>query len=79
MRKRRLKFYANIKIKELFRLRLLKHFKHCEKIYVKPKMRSEMKLTSALNEDLAATGSKQRDNTDKTTFKALDFDLKVSH
>lgn len=40
MRKRRLKFYANIKIKELFRLRLLKHFKHCEKIYVKPKMRS---------------------------------------
>lgn len=68
MRKRRLKFYANIKIKELFRLRLLKHFRHNEKIYVKPKMRSEMKLISALNEGLAATGTKQRDITDKTPF-----------
>lgn len=68
MRKRRLKFYANIKIKELFRLRLLKQFKHNEKIYVKPKMRSEMKLISALNEGLAPTGTKQRDITDKTTF-----------
>lgn len=68
MRKRRLKFYANIKIKELFRLRLLKHFKHDEKMYVKPKMKTEMKLISALNEGLAATGSKQRDITGKTTF-----------
>lgn len=41
-------------------------------------MRSKMKLISALNEDLAATSTKQRDITDKTTFKALDFDLKVS-
>lgn len=68
MRKRRLKFYANIKIKELFRLRLLKHFKHNEKIYVKSKMRSEIKLISALNEGLAVTGTKQRYITDKTTF-----------
>lgn len=68
MRKRRLKFYANIKIKELFRLRLLKHFKHNEKIYVKAKMRSEMKLISALNEGLVVTGTKQRYITDKTTF-----------
>lgn len=68
MRKRRLKFYANIKIKELFRLRLLKHFKHNEKIYVNPKRRSEMKLISALNEGLAVTGTKQRYITDKTTF-----------
>lgn len=37
-------------------------------MYVKPKMRSEMKLISALNEGLAATGTKQRDITDKTTF-----------
>lgn len=64
-----IKFYTNIKIKELFRPRLLKHFKHNGKIYVKPKMRSEMKLISALNEGLAATGTKQRDITDRNTFK----------